>query len=231
VSDRRAIEDKHAEVPASCAPPRADGRIGQHFDLRVRQLMSGGRLPQLNPVSARLLALLPDASALQPTVLELGCGSGALLAALLVDGATHATGVDLSPGSIEAARRRAAEGGWIDRAAFTVGDAAALPLEQHDWVVLDRAICCYSDLDRLLGNSISAAAHRYAFSVPESRGLRGLINRLWWPVDNAIDWIRGFRCRGHVHDVRVIEARLAAAGFRRLRAGRRRLWYAAVFER
>jgi len=160
-----------------------------------------------------------------------GLRTGALSVNLLERGASRVTGVDLSPASIEAARRRAAERGVADRAVFVVGDGALAPLELHDWVVLDRVLCCYGDLGRLMDKSIAAAAVRYAFSVPLSSGVRGIVNRLLRAAENATNVLRGRPCPGYGHDVRKIEDRLRRAGFARVGAVTAGLWYLAIFER
>lgn len=216
---------------ADCCGPH-DARIARHFDRMWRQRATRGALPALHPVSQRLLdALAVDVGEAAPSVLELGCGGGALVINLLERGATSASGVDLSAESLEVARRRSADAGLADRSSFQVGDGASVPLAPHDWVVLDRVLCCYPELDRLLGNSVSAAQKRYAFSVPVSSGWRGLTNRLWIRLEDAADALRGQPCRGYVHDIRKIEARLVDAGFHRTRSSVARLWYVAVFDR
>lgn len=188
-------------------------------------------MPPLHPVSQRLLdALTLDLREAAPTLLELGCGSGALTLGLLERGARSATGVDLSADSLGVARRRAHAAGLTHRTSFEVADGASVRLAPHDWVVLDRVLCCYPDLDRLLGNSIAAAQKRYAFSVPASRGWRGFANRIWFWLEDATEMLRGRPCPGYVHDIGKIEARLIGAGFRRTRSSVARLWYVAVFD-
>ena len=233
-----------ADRASDCCPSGVDPRIARHFDESVRARLSAGVLPPLHPVSRALLdLLLVDVADARPTVLELGCGTGALTVALLEHGATHARGLDLSPESVAAARRRADERGLAARATFEIGDGASHVLERHDWVVLDRVICCYADVRRLLGNSIPAAGTRYAFSVPISWGWRGRVTRLLLLIEDATraargrlarllpTRLRGDLCPGYAHDVRRIEQRLVEAGFRRRRHTTHRLWYAAVFDR
>jgi magnesium-protoporphyrin O-methyltransferase len=210
----------------------ADPRIARHFDRRMRELAAAGEVPEMVHTSRGLLSLLTDVGELRPTVLELGSGSGALTVALLERGATAADGIDLSSQSVATAQRRAAAAGVEERAHFAVGDGAVSAVEAHDWVVLDRVICCYEHKDQLLANSIRAARRRFIFSVPYSTGWRGLITRAAVGVENLTRPFRAPSCRGFVHDVPRIEARLAAAGFTRLRNGRAgSLWYLAVWER
>jgi SAM-dependent methyltransferase len=184
----------------------------------------------MQPITERLFNALSDVDSLRPTILELGSGTGALSVALVSRGAARVDGIDLSPGSVAAARERAAQAGVSDRAAFEVGDGAAARLESHDWVILDRVICCYGHVDALLTNSLAAARKRFCFTLPESRGWRGLVARVVVFVENVTRPIRPASCPAYVHDVGAIEARLAAAGFR-LRSSTRGYWYTAVWDR
>ena len=220
-----------ATDPAECCAPPTDPRIARHFDHKMRERTAGGAPPPLHEVSAQLLAQLADVGETAPSVLEIGCGSGALTMALLERGAQRASGVDLSPGSIDAARRRASEADLSDRTSFRVGDAASIDLEAHDWVVLDRVICCYRDVSRLLANSIPVAQRRFAFSVPDSRGVFGLMNRIEELIEGVVNTVRGRPCPGYVHDIGFITERLAQAGFRPVRTANAGRWYVGVFER
>jgi magnesium-protoporphyrin O-methyltransferase len=220
-----------------CCPPERDptgqARIVGHFDEWTRKNTADGALPEMVAISEQLFAQLNDVAAARPTVLELGCGTGALLVALLSAGAASAVGVDLSPEALAAARRRADEAGVAERATFQQGDGARVQVTPHDLVVLDRAICCYPDMPSLVGNAIGAARSRVAFSVPTSRGARGLLNRLFWGFEA---WLtrtplgRG-ACPGFVHSLDAIEGKLSAAGFTRRSCRTDWLWYTAVWER
>jgi SAM-dependent methyltransferase len=215
--------------PPCCGTP--DPRIARRFDARAGRWTDGSTLPPMVDVSARLLDSLRDAASIHPTVLELGCGTGALSVALLELGATRATGFDLSPTSLDVARRRAAAAAVDDRATFILGDASASPLEAADWVILDRSLCCFAHDDQLVAAATSVARGRIALSVPESRGWRGIVNRVLWGAENLWDGLRG-GCRGYVHDLRGIEDRLAHAGFHRVaaRSGDHGLWFIGLYE-
>jgi magnesium-protoporphyrin O-methyltransferase len=211
-----------------------DERIASAFDRRVAEQMDGDELPEMIDVSRMLVRLLgsrADVEAAAPTLLELGCGSGALTVELLRRGAACADAIDLSPQSLNAARRRAAEADVGDRVTFIEGDAAVAALEPHDWVVLDRVLCCYPSWDRLLGNAVRAATRRVAFSVPNSRGWRGRINGLMWGAANIPVRLGRAGCPGFVHSIDRIEALLAAEGFALANSSRLGLWYAAVWDR
>jgi len=212
-----------------CGPSHVDPRIARHFDQGIARRLAAGDEFQLQPVSRRLLGLLGSPAG--ATILEVGSGPGSMAMALLAGGAVRHTGIDLSPGSVELATQRATRAGFADRTVFRLADGAATALEPHDWVVLDRALCCYRDLDRLMSNTIAAAGRRYAFSVPDSRGLRGILNRIVIWLENVTKGLRGSPCPGFVHDLGRIERRLSRAGFRRVSEARSGLWYAALYER
>ena len=214
--------------PDCCAPP-ADPHIASHFDAKVASWADVEDFPDLVDVSGSMLDLLRDAPLRRPSVLELGCGTGGLSVALLEMGAARVTGIDLSASSIEVARRRAAAAGHGEHASFEIGNAAEAATEPRDWVLLDRVICCYGDVERLVGRAIDLAGERIALSVPESRGWRGLVNRPLWLAEYAWDrWFGG--CRGYVHDLKRIERRLATAGFTATATARVGLWHIGVYD-
>jgi magnesium-protoporphyrin O-methyltransferase len=208
--------------------PSIGARIGAHFDSKVTRAGPGGG-SSLHTTTRSLLGLLGDPTG--RTVLELGCGKGGLMVELLRAGAAGTDGVELSSASLEIARDRLAGLGLADKAGLTLGDAAEAALDLHDWVVLDRVICCYPDADRLLANSIPAARRRYAFSVPNSRGWRGLAARASRRLDNGWNGLRGRACATFVHDLDRIDRTLRSAGLERRAAETRGLWYVAVYER
>jgi SAM-dependent methyltransferase len=214
------------ERTPDCCSDEAGSRIARHFDRR-----DYSDAPGLHETSASLLEQLTDVAVVRPAVLELGSGAGALAVALVEDGAQRVTGLDLSPVSVDAARKNAESSGVADRAVFETGDASVHALERHDWVVMDRVICCFGDMERLLGNALPAVGQRLALSVPESRGLLGFANRVLWRMENLYDAMRGEGTPGFVHDIRRMHRLLTDAGLR-LRSERSiGLWYTAVFER
>jgi SAM-dependent methyltransferase len=215
---------------ADCCDSTPDPRVSRRFDQCYASWDDADGFPEMVDVSARLLDSLRDATLARPSVLEIGCGTGAVSVALLEIGARELKGVDLSSGSIEIARRRAVAAGVGERATFEVGHGAVLRGELHDWVVVDRVFCCDGHLDRMLSAAIDAARSRIAISVPESRGWRGLLNRPMWAAENLWDLLRG-GCRGYVHDLHHIERRLASAGFLPLVASHVGLWHVGVYQR
>jgi magnesium-protoporphyrin O-methyltransferase len=223
------MQSRKADESAACCAP-ADPRIARRFDRVAGEWLDTDDFPDMVDVSAGLLDLLRDATLERPSVLELGSGTGALSVALLEMGASRTTGVDLSASSVEVARRRASAAGFETQATFEVGNAADTAADPHDWVILDRVICCFNDADRLVRQATALATERIGITLPDSCGWRGLANHVVWTAENAWDLLSG-GCRGYVHDVRRIERRLSDAGFERAKSRHVGLWYIGVYDR
>lgn len=211
--------------------------IATFFDRRTCCCVEAGgvsrsRVPGARGVSRLLLEELDDAGLTGVTVLELGAGVGALSLGMLERGASRVTGLDVSPASIEEARRRARAGGLTsDRVRFEVADAAIAAVEPHDVVIADKVYCCYFGPAALMRNTAPAARRRYALVVPESRGVFGVLARAFIGTENALRWIRRDRFRAFVHDVPAIERDLVERGFRPRARKRYRGWRVLLYER
>ncbi|HVT73234.1 MAG TPA: glycosyltransferase [Lacunisphaera sp.] len=114
------------------------------------------------------LLIPPEAS-----VLEVGCGSGELLALLR---AGRKTGVDLSAAQIEAARRR------VPGAEFHVQAGERLALaDKFDYIIISDTLNIAADVQRLL-ERLQAVAHG------DTRLLVNFHNSLWRPVLTLARW-------------------------------------------
>jgi len=215
--------------PCACPPeqsPTEVERIAQHFDERMRDWQP------VCPASTDLLfGWLEREGLAGSSVMDVGCGSGELIARALDAGATRATGADLSSEAIAQASAQMREAGFEDRVDLWVGDAAIEPLEPHDVVVLDKVICCYPDADALIASSTAAARRLYAFAVPESRGFWGLVARARWFVFDLVARLRGEDPPRFIHERADVEAKVLAAGFRPLHTGRQFVWFVGVYAR
>ncbi len=104
------------------------------------------------------------------SVLEIGCGTGDLLAALEP---SRGVGIDISPKAVEIARTR------HPLLTFHVGDAEDLPLtEQFDYVILSDVIGYLDDVQRAF-EQLNRVCH------PRTRVILTYFNYLWEPVLRA----------------------------------------------
>jgi 2-polyprenyl-3-methyl-5-hydroxy-6-metoxy-1,4-benzoquinol methylase len=164
------------------------------------------------------------------TVLEVGGGVGAIELELLADGAAAATNVELSAEYEEPAAELAAERGVAGRVERRVGDfvEASPALLPHDVVVLHRVVCCYPDVDALVGAAAERARRRMVLTYPQDRRLL----RALAATANRLLKLRRSTFRVYVHPVTRIEAIAGANGLALERRRRRGLvWESAVFAR
>lgn len=184
----------------------------------------------LSHVSKALLESLAAEGVSDRSVLDVGCGTGALSIAFAQRGAREVTGIDLSAGSIAQARSRAAAE-LAAQPRFDVGDAATVHLDIHDVVVLNKVVCCYFDPGSMLANVLPAAGSVFVISLPHSRGLRGSLARLALGAENAWRWLRRDPFRAFVHDVDAVVGDVMASGLLPARARDLGLWCVLLFTR
>jgi 2-polyprenyl-3-methyl-5-hydroxy-6-metoxy-1,4-benzoquinol methylase len=162
------------------------------------------------------------------TVLEVGGGVGAIELDLLAAGADRATNVELSGEYEEEAAKLIAERGLTERVERRVADFVEEPVEPHDVVIMHRVVCCYPDVDRLVGVAAAHTRRRLLLTYPRERpwtraGIRAI---------NLLMRISGSSFRAFVHPV----ARMAAAAQREGLALERRerqslIWENAAYRR
>jgi magnesium-protoporphyrin O-methyltransferase len=164
------------------------------------------------------------------TVLDVGGGIGAIELALLQAGAARATSIELSAAYEDEADQLLVERGFTSRVERRVGDFVAdgASVEQHDVVVLHRVVCCYPDVDALVGEAADHTRRTLLLTYPQDRRLI----RLGVRAVNVV--LRIARCgfRTYAHPVEKIVAVAAQHGLTletRRPAGV--LWESAVLSR
>lgn len=158
------------------------------------------------------------------SVLEVGGGIGALQVELLDAGAARATNVELSSAYEETAAELRGDRP-IER---VVADFVESDVAVHDIVLLHRVVCCYPDVDALVGTAASRTARVLAVTLPQQRRWIGL------GVRAVNGWLRLSRCgfRTYQHPFASVADAAAANGLRLERRVRRGLlWESASFAR
>ena len=162
------------------------------------------------------------------SILDIGGGVGAIHHTLLDSGAREALHVDVSPDYIAAAQDEAGRRGHGDRVRFVRGDfvQVARDLPTADVVTLDRVICCYPDMDLLVGNAALKTRRLFGAVYPRD---------VWWvrPVVRTINLILGIRrtaFRVFVHSPAAIDGVLRRNGLELVTRHRTVVWEIVVYE-
>ncbi|MEX2117713.1 MAG: class I SAM-dependent methyltransferase [Bacteroidota bacterium] len=183
----------------------------------------------LEKVQQHLLKGIQRAPVSSAEILDIGCGVGALHIALLQEGAMRATGVDAAVGMIRQARTFAREHGVLEQVNYVLGDftRVADDLAPADITILDKVVCCYENVDELVGKSLEKTRRVYALSMPRE----SLIVR--WGFAIEIFFAKLFKAtfRPYWHNWKNLRAKITSRGFRPVYENRTILWSIAVFER
>jgi hypothetical protein len=163
------------------------------------------------------------------SVLEAGGGVGAIQLELLRAGAARATNVELSRSYETAARELLAGTGLEGRVDRRIADFVeqAPTLGTADAVILHRVVCCYPDVDALVGAAARATARSLLITAPVDR---------WWfsaggRVLNLLLALRRSKFRFYVHPARSIRAAAEREGLRAVSREGRFLWQLLAFAR
>ncbi|MCC7165650.1 MAG: methyltransferase domain-containing protein [Anaerolineae bacterium] len=163
------------------------------------------------------------------TLLDIGGGVGAIPNELLRAGVSEASDVDASAAFIAAAKEEAALQSHSDRIHFYYGDFINLAPEipPADIVTLDRVICCYHDMDSLVGLSSARARKLYGVVFPRDT---------WWlkiglRLGNLICRIQRNPFRSYAHPTREVEAKAQSNGLKRHYYRQTFLWQVVVYAR
>ena len=164
-----------------------------------------------NACTRKLISAVRGHAITSVTLLDVGSGIGVLTHELLNGAVASATLVDESSAYQAAARDLAGENGTADRCTFVSGDFVEVQpaLPGADLVTLDRVICCYPDVARLLGAVADTGASWCGLSYPRDRWyIRAAI-----AVLNSGLWIRRSDFRVFVHPERHVLKLLEGRGF------------------
>ncbi len=152
----------------------------------AKRFRSGG----LEPVQKYLL----EGIRLQPvrgsSVLDIGCGVRSLHLTLLKEGANHSVGVDMSEGMLREVKRFAQEFGLDGQTEYIAGDFTqpSPSVPENDVTILDKVVCCYEDVERLVRTSTEKTGQTYALSHPRENLLMQMLFRGHGTLAKIFHW-------------------------------------------
>ncbi len=163
------------------------------------------------------------------SLLDIGGGVGAIQHALLESGVERATDVDASQAYLNAAREEASRRGLAERESFQHGNFVdiAAQVSPADIVTLDRVICCYPDMERLVQLSAERAQKLYGVVYPRDRwGVKLVL-----AVMNFFFRIRRNPFRIFAHPSQAVEALAEKSGLKRIFYRQTLIWQVVVYQR
>ena len=163
------------------------------------------------------------------TLLDIGGGVGALQHELLKAGVERATGVDASAAYLDAAEEEAERQGHTDRVRHRHGDfvEVAAALDPAGVVTLDRVICCYPDMEALVGRSAERAQRLYGVVYPR----RTWLTWLNFTFINFINRLRRNPFRISLHSPEAVDAVIRTHGLAQWFYRKTILWQVVVYGR
>ena len=163
------------------------------------------------------------------SLLDVGGGLGAIQHELLDSGIQKVTSVEASTAYLSAARAEVQRRGLAERVTFHHGNFVdiAKDIAPADVVTLDRVICCYPDMERLVGLSAARARKLYGLVYPRD---------VWWTrmgiaLENFFYRIRRNPYRAFIHSTKAVENVLSINGFKHRSHRQTLAWQVAVYTR
>lgn len=213
---------------AACCSGSCKG-TDQFFSRHSQRYIKAFRKKGLDKIQRFLLDGVRRVRNGSSSILDIGCGVGALHLTLLREGATRATGVDISEKMIESARTLSEEFGLSDKTTYIHGDfvAQANEIGKSDVTMLDKVVCCYEDLDSLLRLSLGKTRRVYALTHP--RDTLFIKTGYWIQIGIA----KLFRMSFHPfwHDWNAMHRQIEDQGFEAVSHNSTIFWQAVVFRR
>lgn len=180
-----------------------------------------------NKSTRLLLKAIRSAGINAGTLLDIGGGVGVIQLELFKHGLQHATNVEASSPFQMVSREEAKRQGVLDRTAYYFGDAVELEpqLPVTDIVTLDRVICCYPDVEKLIYASARKAARIFGAVYPRNRS--GTRIAFW--LGNLWFRLRGSDFRIYLRPSRQVDTLVRNLGFRRNSYERTFLWHVVTY--
>jgi hypothetical protein len=163
------------------------------------------------------------------SLLDIGGGIGAIQLELFKKGLGRSVNVDASAAYQRISKKEIIKRSLEDKTEYHFGDFTELApdLPSAEIVTLDRVICCYPDLEKLLDRSLQKAEKVYAVVYPREAffmriGIR--LSNLWFRL-------RKSDFRTYLYPVEKVQSIIQSHGFRQTDFARTFLWRVEIYQR
>jgi 2-polyprenyl-3-methyl-5-hydroxy-6-metoxy-1,4-benzoquinol methylase len=163
------------------------------------------------------------------TLLDIGGGLGAIQHALLRAGVHSARDIEASMAYLVAAKDEAALRGFSGQVDFRHGNFVELAEEvpPAGIVTLNRVICCYPEVEKMVALSAARAEKLYALVYPRTDWWM----KIWQVLQSAFLRLTNSRFRTYLHPTEKVEALVRDQGFKRRFYRRTFTWQIVVYGR
>lgn len=223
----RGLLPSYRGAMSGCCDP---GHYDKLFDEKqARRNLRRYRRKGLDRMARSMVDRLQELGISGAHVLEVGGGIGAIQAELLDAGASSAVNVEISSGYEEAAHSLLGDMELEDRTHRVVADFVdeADDLEIAEVVVLNRVVCCYPHMERMVTAAAAKARQALALSFPRDRWFMRMNAR----IIAAWCWMTRSGFRFFVHKPAAIVAVARAQGLELAFQDRDAAWQAMVLVR
>jgi predicted TPR repeat methyltransferase len=163
------------------------------------------------------------------SLLDIGGGVGAISFSLLNKEVDSVIGVDASPAYINVVMEEAEKRKLTDRFDYHHGDFTDLSgqLKTVDIVTLDKVVCCYPDVDKLLGLSLEKSTQYYGLVFPKG----GMLSKLLTGIANTyLKWKKS-EFRTYIHDPKYVHSLITQQGFERVVHDKTFVWNIMLYKK
>ncbi len=163
-------------------------------------------------------------------LLDIGGGLGDIQHKLIRSGVQRAINSEASSAYLEACRLEAERQGHSEQIQHIRGNSVEVAemIPPAGIVTLDRVICCYDDMERLVDLSAQKAKWLYGVVYPQDKWW---VKVYVWLYHSVRHWLRGNPMRNYVHPTKAVEAVIEKNGLQRKYLREMGGWQVAVFAR
>lgn len=163
------------------------------------------------------------------SLLDIGCGLGSIGIELLESGLAAVENIDVSSSYLEAAETEYKRRNLIDKTNFTHGNFVEIAgnVSTADIVTLDKVICCYDEVERLIKLSCGKTSKFYGVIYPRDN---------WWVkaaigLENLLRKIKGSTFKLFVYPAEVVENLIMEQGLSRVYYKATIAWQIVIYGR